>query len=137
MYGHVSGGGAVANRRPRCRRPSLEEIWDQQARRLERELARFSVSYMSDTKWRKALRALAAPGLGIRSYRWKFVDDQRIFTSDVVREEDLEESHLRDGGGFQPYDEQNRPASTEVSNSRCWKLGRTRVESGRWKRPIK
>ena len=57
---------------------------------------------MSDSKWRKALLALAAPELAIRGYRWKLVADERVFATDVVGERDIEQSHLRDGR-FQPF----------------------------------
>ncbi|RZF60543.1 hypothetical protein EWE75_22590 [Sphingomonas populi] len=36
--------------------------------------ARFSVAFMSDTKWRKAFRAISESGLGIREMLVKFID---------------------------------------------------------------
>jgi hypothetical protein len=57
---------------------------------------------MSDAKWRKALRTLAAPELGVLGYHWKFVDSEGIFATGVIGEQDLEETHLRDGR-FQPF----------------------------------
>lgn len=43
---------------------------------LEARLARrlFSAAFMSDTKWRKALRAMEQAGLGIREMLVKFID---------------------------------------------------------------
>jgi hypothetical protein len=57
---------------------------------------------MSDAKWRKALRILAAADLGVRGYRWKFVYDEHVVATGVVGEQDLDERHVRDGR-FQPF----------------------------------
>jgi hypothetical protein len=92
----------VAKNSRRRYRPSLEEQRAEHARRVDRALARFCTSYMSNAKWRKALRTLAAADLGILGCRWKFVDDERVFATDVVGEQDLGESHVRDGR-FQPF----------------------------------
>src|SRR5205809_821316 len=57
---------------------------------------------MSNAKWRKAFRILAAPDLGVSGYRWKLVESEHVASTGVVQESDLEEAHLRDGR-FWPY----------------------------------
>ena len=45
---------------------------------LDREIARrFTVSLMNNAKWRKALRILASPELGITTFRFKTVGEEK------------------------------------------------------------
>ncbi len=83
-------------------RSSLQGSWAEHQRKVDGAIARFQSSYMSNAKWRKALRILANPELGAREYRWKFVADEGIYTTAVVGENELDQAHLGDGR-FLPY----------------------------------
>jgi len=57
---------------------------------------------MSNAKWRKVLSLLADSIYPISCYRWKFVDAERAFETGVIEEDEIEESHLKDGKN-QPF----------------------------------
>ncbi len=72
-------------------------------RKLDRVVSqRFTVSCMSDAKWRKTFRTLAALEPRPHTCRWKFVGDERTFETSLPTFHDLEDTHLVDGR-FQPF----------------------------------
>ena len=80
-----------------------ERIMTPRPRTIDKIIAqRFTVSCMSNAKWRKLFRTLDSLQLRPGICRWKFVDDERIFESFLPTTKDLEETHLVDGQ-FQPF----------------------------------
>ncbi len=69
----------------------------------ERASAALSVSYMSDTKWRKALGAIADAGLELQHATWKFIDSEHLHDWGIPRRADLLPTRLADGR-FQPVE---------------------------------
>ena len=66
--------------------------------KLDRLIAeRFDASFMSDAKWRKALAVLASCGYPISRYRWKFVDEERVFETPPIEAGEIGEKNIRDG----------------------------------------
>jgi hypothetical protein len=57
----------------------------------------FSVSYMSDSKWRKALGAIADAGLRLERATWKFIDSDRLCEWGIPHRSDLLPTRLSDG----------------------------------------
>ena len=69
----------------------------------ERARAAFSISYMSDAKWRKAFGAVADAGLQLTRAVWKFIDSEQLFEWGVPRPSDLLPTGLADGR-FEPVE---------------------------------
>jgi len=69
----------------------------------ERFASAFSISYMSDTKWRKALGAIADAALQLERASWKFIDSEHVYDWGVPRRTDLLPTGLADGR-FQPVE---------------------------------
>ncbi|MEO6457784.1 MAG: DUF6678 family protein [Chloroflexia bacterium] len=78
-----------------------QEWLEKRQKKVEQVIAAFSHAHMSNTKWRKAFLILSAHTLGLTRCHWKFVADERVFTTSFPREADLLEEHLADGV-FQP-----------------------------------
>jgi len=69
----------------------------------ERFASAFSISYMSNAKWRKALGAIADAALPLERASWKFIDSQHVHDWGVPRRTDLLPTGLADGR-FQPVE---------------------------------
>jgi hypothetical protein len=60
------------------------------------------ISFMSDAKWLRTLRALATVSGQVSYIEWKFVDDARSWRTSVPEPRDLTTTGLKDGR-FQPF----------------------------------
>lgn len=69
--------------------------------KIDQAIWRYSHAHMSNAKWRKAFRILYSIEPPLTRCLWKFVADERVFSTGVPREEDLLDTHLADGR-FQP-----------------------------------
>jgi hypothetical protein len=78
-------------------------VWAPHRDPYEKASAAFSVSFMSDTKWRKALGAIADSGLRLERATWKFIDSEHLHEWGVPRRSDLLPTRLADGR-FQPVE---------------------------------
>jgi hypothetical protein len=78
-------------------------VWASRRDPYERASAALSVSYMSDTKWRKALGAIADAGLQLERATWKFIDSEHLHEWGVPRRSGLLPTRLADGR-FQPVE---------------------------------
>ncbi len=78
-------------------------VWTPHRDPYERSSAALSVSYMSDTKWRKALGAIADAALQLERATWKFIDSEHLHEWGVPRRSDLLPTRLADGR-FQPVE---------------------------------
>jgi hypothetical protein len=65
--------------------------------------ARFSVSYMSNAKWRKLFIALAKADLNISKAEWSFIDSEHTMILPLPSKRDLLEYRFADGR-FQPFE---------------------------------
>lgn len=65
--------------------------------------AGYSVSLMSDTKWRKLFTLLHRAEVKIEHATWHFIDVPRPMTNGLPRENELAETRFRDGR-FQPFE---------------------------------
>lgn len=61
------------------------------------------ISFMSDTKWLKVLRALSTVEREIDHLEWKFVDESRVYRTPIPGAQDLAATRLKDGR-FQPFE---------------------------------
>lgn len=85
------------------KKSKTDTIWEPHRDPYERASASFSVSYMSDTKWRKALGAIADAGLQLERATWKFIDSEHLYEWGVPSRSDLLTTRLADGS-FQPVE---------------------------------
>jgi hypothetical protein len=69
----------------------------------EKIVARYSASYMSDSKWRKLFLAWARSGVEIRKSEWHFIDSEHTENHNLPREHDIMEKRFADGQ-FQPFE---------------------------------
>lgn len=46
--------------------------------KLEKEIAKYSASFMSDSKWRKFFQALIAQKVGVKEFNLKYVGDETV-----------------------------------------------------------
>jgi hypothetical protein len=82
--------------------PAGNVMWNQTGDdEYHRAAAKYSVSYMSDTKWRKLFLAVHRAGVGIERAIWRFIDSDRPFEMGLPREDELDATMIRDGR-FQP-----------------------------------
>lgn len=63
----------------------------------------YSVSLMSDTKWRKLFRLLSRAQVKVERATWHFIDLPHPMTQGLPREDELAETRFRDGR-FQPFE---------------------------------
>ncbi len=63
----------------------------------------FSVSHMSNAKWRKLFMAIAKADLNIHQAEWSFIDSEHTMNLPLPCERDLLESRFADGR-FQPFE---------------------------------
>src|SRR6266545_5706800 len=95
----------MADKRPspgaKPRRPQVR--WTPHRDQYEVARAAFSVAYMSNAKWYKALRAIAQAHLHLELAEWKFIDSDLISALGVPRERDLLPRRLADGR-YQPVE---------------------------------
>jgi hypothetical protein len=69
----------------------------------QRASAALSVSYMSDTKWRKALGAISDAGLQLERATWKFIDSEHLHDWGIPCRSAPLPTRLADGR-FQPVE---------------------------------
>ena len=60
--------------------------------------ARFSVSYMSNSKWRKLFTVLDVPDLMLNQCYWKFIDNNHDFLGWFTKSDELMEKYVGDYG---------------------------------------
>ena len=60
--------------------------------------ARFSVSYMSNSKWRKLFTVLDVPDLMLNQCYWKFIDNNDDFLGCFTKSDELMEEYVGDYG---------------------------------------
>ena len=58
-----------------------EQVQDERNRRIGRELAKYSVHHMNDTKWREVLSLLNSPECEVKRVRLKFIDSEHVIDS--------------------------------------------------------
>ena len=82
----------------------LTQDWsDRRGAKLDKLIVeRFDASFMSDAKWRKALALLACRDYPISRYRWKFVDEEKVFETPVIEAGEIGERNINDGRN-QPF----------------------------------
>ena len=94
----------MTNTKKQLRAVERTQDWfDRREAKLDKLIAeRFDASFMSDAKWRKALAVLASCNHPISRYRWKFVDEERMFETPVIEAGEIGERSIRDGRN-QPF----------------------------------
>lgn len=67
------------------------------------EKRRFTASFMSDSKWRRAFAALTQPELAIRQALWKFVDQDAPFRFAIPDATDIKNGLVGGPAGGSPF----------------------------------
>jgi len=65
--------------------------------------SKYSVSYMSNSKWLRLFRAVANSGIKVQRSKWHFIDSDNVLEYPMPEESELLDVRFQDGM-FQPFE---------------------------------